>query len=150
MYIKSGSDHLGTRFAATALTALIAVVATNVSAETIRTINGSAIDSAVLDYYYESRTQKPAAQATDAEREILIDELIDIFLLSTGDEAKELENDPKIKAQLELIIMRTGFASIIVPEMRQYVEELSKSASSDGVSTLLKLGKYYIIFIYFD
>ena len=124
MYIISGSDRLGTRFAAAALTTLVAVVATDASAETIRTINGSAIDSAVLDFYYESRTQKPVAQATDAEREILIDELIDIFLLSTGDEVKEVENDPKIKAQLELqhrgliaqVIAGKFFETVVIAE----------------------------------
>ena len=124
MYRISGSDRLGTRFAAAAVATLIAVATTAASAETIRFINGTAIDSAVLDYYYESRTQKPAAQATDAEREMLIDELVDIFLLSTGDAAKEVENDPQIKAQLELqrrsliaqVIAGNFFESVVVSE----------------------------------
>jgi len=102
MYEIFGSGRLGTRIAAAAMATLIAVITTDAIAETIRTVNGSAIDSAVFDYYYETRTQKQAAQATDAERAMLIDELIDIFLLSTGDAAVAVENDPKIKAQLEL------------------------------------------------
>jgi peptidyl-prolyl cis-trans isomerase C len=71
-------------------------------AETVMTVNGVDIDSSVLDVYAETRLQKPAAQITAEDKEPLKDELQDIYLLSTQARAKELEQDPRVKAQLEL------------------------------------------------
>lgn len=71
-------------------------------ADTIRTVNGAPIDSAVLDAYIENRVDKPLAQVTPQEREAMATELTDIYLLSTQESAKELEEDPKIAAQIEL------------------------------------------------
>jgi peptidyl-prolyl cis-trans isomerase C len=71
-------------------------------AETVMTVNGVEIDSSVLDVYAETRLQKPAAQITAEDKEPLKDELQDIYLLSTQARAKELEQDPRVKAQLEL------------------------------------------------
>ena len=71
-------------------------------AETVRTINGVAIDSAVLDLYIETRSQKPLAQVTPEERAGMLDELTDIYLITTQDRAKELADDPRVKAQAEL------------------------------------------------
>ncbi|MBT8085808.1 MAG: hypothetical protein KJN72_11325, partial [Woeseia sp.] len=34
------------------------------SAETVKTVNGTAIDSSVLNFYIQSRTNRPAAEAT--------------------------------------------------------------------------------------
>ncbi|MDH4049159.1 MAG: peptidylprolyl isomerase [Gammaproteobacteria bacterium] len=71
-------------------------------AETVTTVNGAAIESDVLDFYIQSRTNRPAAQATAEEREALTSELTDIFLLSTQESATSLEKEPQIRAQLEL------------------------------------------------
>lgn len=99
MAISIRSRGLGT-FAAFAAAALMSTsVAT---AETVATVNGAAIDSTIVDLYLVSRTQKPAADATPAEREAVIEELTDIYLLTTQPEAKALENDPAVKAQIEL------------------------------------------------
>ena len=93
------------RFTGTAL-AVAAVgllgVSLQAQAETVRTVNGAEIDSVLVDMYLESRAQKPAAQATAAERETVMQELTDIYLLTTQPEAAELANDPQIKAQIEL------------------------------------------------
>jgi peptidyl-prolyl cis-trans isomerase C len=78
------------------------VAAPGVWAETIRTVNGAPIDSAVLDAYIENRVDKPLEQVTPDEREAMATELTDIYLLSTQESAKELEEDPKIAAQIEL------------------------------------------------
>jgi peptidyl-prolyl cis-trans isomerase C len=75
---------------------------TAVVAETVLTVNGVDIDSSVLDMYLESRIQKPAEQATAEEREIVIQELTDIYILTTQPSAKTLESDPRIQAQIEL------------------------------------------------
>jgi peptidyl-prolyl cis-trans isomerase C len=75
---------------------------TTVFAETALTVNGIDVDSTILDMYLESRIQKPAEQATAEEREVVIQELTDIYILTTQPSAKALEADPRIKAQIEL------------------------------------------------
>ena len=76
--------------------------ATTAIAETELTVNGVDIDSAVIDLYLESRTQRPANQATPEQRAGVIDELTDIYLLGTQARAQELEKSAAVQAQLEL------------------------------------------------
>lgn len=76
--------------------------ATNAAAETEITVNGVDVDSAVIDAYIETRTQQPGNQANPAERAQWIEELTDLYLLTTQARVKELVADPKIQAQLEL------------------------------------------------
>jgi len=71
-------------------------------AETVATVNGVAIDSALLDMYLESRIQKPAEQASPEERSVVTQELTDIYLLTTQPNAAEIGDEPAIKAQIEL------------------------------------------------
>ena len=71
-------------------------------AETEFTVNGVDVDSSVVDAYIESRTQQPATQANPADRGQWIDELTDIYLLTTQARVKELADEPRVKAQLEL------------------------------------------------
>ena len=71
-------------------------------AETVKTINGIDIDDLVLDIYIQSRTQQSAAEITPEERLTFLDELTDIYILSTQESAKKLSDDPLIKAQIEL------------------------------------------------
>jgi peptidyl-prolyl cis-trans isomerase C len=72
------------------------------NAESIKTVNGTPIDSAVLDAYMQNRINKPLEQVTAEEREALMSELTDIYLLSTQGSAEKLEEDPKVAAQIEL------------------------------------------------
>lgn len=99
-------------------TILVSVFATTAVAETVKTVNDVDIDSSVVDVYIESRTQRPAATATADEREAMLGELTDIYLLTTQDRAKELANDPAVKAQAEL----------------QYRALLAQSAAADFIS----------------
>lgn len=71
-------------------------------AETAFTVNGVDVDDTVMDVYTETRLQKPAVQATADEKVALQEELTDIYLLTTQSRARELENDPKVQAELEL------------------------------------------------
>lgn len=71
-------------------------------AETEITINGVDVDSAVVDAYIETRTQKPAAETSAADRATWVEELADLYLLTTQARVAELAADPKVKAQLEL------------------------------------------------
>ena len=71
-------------------------------AETVKTVNGKDIDSLVLDLYIQSRTQQSAAGTTPDQRLSFLDELSDIYLLTTQEKAIELEKNPQIQAQIEL------------------------------------------------
>ncbi|HNP36382.1 MAG TPA: peptidylprolyl isomerase [Woeseiaceae bacterium] len=83
--------------------ALVSVtICTSAVAETVLTVNDVDVDSDVLDIYIESRLQKPAAQATAEERDVLEEELTDIYLLTTQARTAELAKEPRVKAQLEL------------------------------------------------
>ncbi len=70
--------------------------------ETINTVNGIPIDDSVFNMYLESRIQKPANQATAEQRASVMNELTDIYLLSTQPRAEELSDTPRVKAQMEL------------------------------------------------
>lgn len=83
-------------------TALGAAITTNVFAESIATINGTDIDSAVFDIYLESRLRKPTAEATADEHASILQEMTDIYLITTQPRASELAEDPRVKAQLEI------------------------------------------------
>lgn len=76
--------------------------ATAAVAETVFTVNDVAVDSTVVDMYLESRTQRPAAEASAEEREVVLQELKDIYLLTTQPAAEKLSDDARIKAQIEL------------------------------------------------
>lgn len=92
----------GSIFAAVLLAASFAA-----NAETEVTVNGVNVDSTVVDAYIETRTQKPASEATTDERAAWIEELTDLYLLTTQARVEELVADPKVKAQLEL--QKRGF-----------------------------------------
>ena len=102
MTISPCSRRNGTSLKLVALGAAILMTGTTASAETVATINGVDIDSSIIDIYLESRTQKPAAQATPAERETVMQEISDIYLLTTQPIANELAKDPRVTAQSEL------------------------------------------------
>jgi peptidyl-prolyl cis-trans isomerase C len=85
-----------------AVGALGAFAAMAVNAEAVKSVNGTEIDSAVLDVYMQNRIDKPVDQVTAEERETMISELTDIYLLSTQESAADLEDDPKVAAQIEL------------------------------------------------
>ena len=74
----------------------------SVAAEAVATVNGVAIEQSTFDLYLQSRVQKPADQATPEERDAIMQELTDIYLLTTQPKAKELAEDDRIKAQIEL------------------------------------------------
>ncbi|MEX2495540.1 MAG: peptidylprolyl isomerase [Woeseia sp.] len=102
MNIEHALAYAGTRSIAAVIGALCLVIGMQSSAETLATVNGEAIDSAVLDVYIQNRIEKPLEQVTTDERQALMSELKDIYLLSTQDTADDLATDPAIAAQIEL------------------------------------------------
>ena len=88
---------------ATCIAALLATAPTTpVAAESIAKVNGADIDSSTFEFYLESRIQKPAAQASQEERDAVLQELTDIYLLTTQPIAAQLAASERVKAQLEL------------------------------------------------
>ena len=81
---------------------VIAFVSTNSMADSVATVNGVEIDNATFEFYLQNRVQTPLAQVTAEERETVLQELKDIYILSTQPRAGELAEDPKVKAQIEL------------------------------------------------
>ncbi len=95
--------HVSRSVRRSSILALVAMAAAHTAtAEPVATINGADIDSSVFNTYLESRTQKPLEQVTAEERDILLRELSDIYLLSTTPRAKELEATDELKVSLEL------------------------------------------------
>lgn len=102
MTVHNGSSGAATRLLIVAAGIAALAIGTGSAAETVKTVNGAPMDSAVLDAYIQNRVNKPLEQVTPEERQALTTELTDIYLLSTQESAKELEDDPEVAAQLEL------------------------------------------------
>lgn len=102
MKVMTRSRSWGTRITTTSLAVVVALGMQSSFAETIFTVNGVDVDSAVVDTYFASRLSGQNGQATPQQREALMQELRDIYLLTTQDDAKSLEADPQIAAQIEI------------------------------------------------
>jgi len=97
------------------LAACVLMIATNMAvaqAETALTVNGIDIDSSVIDVYIESRTQKPANQLTREERDSLIAEISDVYLLTSQPGVEDLMSDARVQAQLE--VQKRGLMAQVV------------------------------------
>jgi peptidyl-prolyl cis-trans isomerase C len=102
MQFNIGSRHAGTQVAGIVLIVAVSFSGKFAAAETVFTVNGTEVDNAVIDVYFESRLGESAAQPTPEQRTALIQELRDIYLLSTQDNAAELAKNPRLAAQIEL------------------------------------------------
>jgi peptidyl-prolyl cis-trans isomerase C len=103
MYFMNGSRMSGTRQIACAFALTFAFFSGHAAADTIFTVNGVDVDSAVVDIYFEGRLSgRPSSAATPEERVALIAELKDIYLLATQENVAELSKDPQVAAQIEL------------------------------------------------
>ncbi len=96
------SGTAGTILAAGIAGAITLMFAGSLWAQTAATVNGTEVSSDVFNMYLESRIQKPAANATPEERTRVLDELKDIYLLTTQPRAEVLAKDPVTTAQIEL------------------------------------------------
>ncbi len=102
MTFNAGSRISGTRLAAAAAGAIALLFTGTLWAQAVATINGTEISSDVFNMYLESRIQKPASEATPTERTTVMEELTDIYLLTTQPRSLELAKQPRTKAQVEL------------------------------------------------
>lgn len=118
-YPEAGSA--GARSLAALIATALLGAAPALNAETVATVNDAAIDSSVLDFYIEQRTQRPAGEVTAEQRDALLTELKDIYLLSTGDSADAVRSRDAVKAQIELQ-SRSVVAQNVAQEFLQSIE----------------------------
>ena len=102
MSSNSGSRALGARLAAISLSIAGLALAQTAASQTLFTINGANVDAAVVDVYFDSALRQQGGQATPEQREALMSQLRDIYLLGTQDKATKLAEAPEVAAQLEL------------------------------------------------
>ena len=98
---RNRSRRTGTTLASIAVIAAT-FVAAPVFAQSVATVNGVEISSIAYEQYLQTRIQKPAAEATAEERENVLTEMKDIYLLTTLPRADELAKNEQTKAQIEL------------------------------------------------
>ena len=103
----------GARAAAAGLLLCLGAASVAVS-ETVMTVDGIEVDSAVVDIFLEMQLKKPASQATPEERSALLEHLADLYRLSLQPQATELAADPRAQAQLE--IQRRGLLAQLVAQ----------------------------------
>ena len=84
------------------LLSIFIILPVSINAETIKTINNVNIDSLVLDIYIQNRTQQSSDQISADQRLLFLEELTDVYLLSTQEEADAIATDKNIQAQIEL------------------------------------------------
>ena len=125
---KNGSAAVGTRSLVIILTGALALAASSAGAEPVATINGTDIDSFVLAVYAESRTQRPISELAEQNRQTLISELVDLYILSTQPGTADLKKEPRIAAQIELqerAIIAHAFATKFLTENEVTDEEIA-------------------------
>ena len=102
MHFMNVSRCVVTRLTAIGLIASATFGANLAFAETIFTVNGVEVDSAVVDLYFENRLGQPGSTPTAEQRTALMAELRDIYLLSTQDIGSELAQEPRLAAKIQL------------------------------------------------
>ncbi len=138
MCFTNGSRLAGTNPTAIGIVAVALFAGGLASGETIFTVNGTAVDSAVVDVYFASRLGNANTQPTPEQRTALMSELRDIYVLATQDLASEVIKDPQLAAQMELqrqgaIAQAVGarfFAELTVTEeeiLAEYEEQLEQA-----------------------
>ena len=98
---RKRSRSVGTFLTSVAVVSLAMTGATAV-AQTAATVNGIDIAQATFEQYFENRVQKPFADGTQPEKDQVLQELTDIYLLATLPDAEALANEEPTKSQLEL------------------------------------------------
>ena len=98
---RNSSRRSGTILASTAAI-LVAFAANSALAQSVATVNGVEIKQTTYEQYLQNRAQKPVAEATEEEHAAVMQELTDIYLLTTLPRADELAKEEVTQAQIEL------------------------------------------------
>ena len=102
MNFLNGSLGRGKQLAAIAIMTMGTLSVSQASAETIFSMNGVDVDSAVVDLYFNSRLGGSGAAATPEQRIALMTELRNIYVLATAPSSAKYLDDPSVQAQIEL------------------------------------------------
>ena len=132
------------KYSANAAPARVTWLAAIASAATL-SISGSAlaqdagveIDPVMFDMYLASRIQAPASQATPEQIESVREELTDLILLSNQPRAAALQEEPQLKAQLQLqtrAILAQAVASDFLANNRATEEEMRAMYQTEVVA----------------
>jgi len=70
---------------------------------TVVTVNDTKISQQMVDTFLQAVTGKPAAEATEEQREQLLDQLIAMTLAAQAAEKEGAAKDPEVQARLDLI-----------------------------------------------
>ncbi len=100
MKSRLGSKPKGARFATIALSITAALSVSVSSAD--QADSAELFDDSIINIVLESRIQKPADLATAQERESVVNELTDLYLVTNLPRAIELGKSPEIVAQLDI------------------------------------------------
>ena len=69
----------------------------------VATVNGKALDSDLFNAFVQAVTSKPAAEATDEQKNQLLDQLVNMTLAAQAAEKDGLAKDAEVQARLELL-----------------------------------------------
>ncbi len=72
-----------------------------VAEDGVATVNGTSISKEVFNIYARNRTRQEPEALTDEQREMIVKELQDIYLLADLAKAQKLDRDPEVVAQLD-------------------------------------------------
>ncbi len=70
---------------------------------TVVTVNGTKIDTQMVDTFLLAVTGKPASEATKEQRDTLVDQLVSMTLAAQAAEKDGLAKDPEVQARLGLL-----------------------------------------------
>lgn len=124
MVFLKGSRLNGARTVSVSLLAAGSLWAVASYAQALFSVNGTDVSNEVVDAYFNNRMGQQINQITPEQRQSLMAELRDIYILATQSNAEELATDPAIAAQLSLqrhsilaqAVASDYFASIEVTE----------------------------------
>ncbi|MBT8137906.1 MAG: peptidylprolyl isomerase [Gammaproteobacteria bacterium] len=82
--------------------AALLTVAATAEARPMAKVNNVEITEEMFTAFVSSRTQKPVAELTDQDRELLTEELIKLVAVGTEARRKKVQSDPEVAAKLQL------------------------------------------------
>ena len=98
MTFSTGSKPLGTRYLATALTAVALLVSTSALSQQASDVTAN---PEVFALFVESQYQKSLAQVSPEERAAAMEQLTNLYLVASLPRAKELSEDPRINIRAD-------------------------------------------------
>jgi peptidyl-prolyl cis-trans isomerase C len=80
-----------------------AAAASAAAPATVVTVNGTKINSTMVDTFLKAVTGKPAGETPPEQRDTLVDQLVSMVLASQAGEKEGLAKDPEVQARIDLL-----------------------------------------------